>query len=642
MSDLSRLLTANYAAGMQFDSGNEEDGFGDAHDDQHMKRRKLSEDERLQRCRERNRIHARNTRERKRAQMDLLQQRIQELSDEKQSLENFEPESSVASILVSLSTTPQLETKAAGMSNFPFSDRNGSVAGDESSKNFASDTVERLKSKISANLSDDEELEMDADILLKDKSGCSTSELEMIRRERNRMHAKKTRLRKKRMLTEMEAIIYGLEEDIRKLRQQHNMVGDECSLLGYQDLRKPPGAGIGGGGASVVTHSSSSGSSSVLGNSKFTGFRHANRADSIHGSSSSSNLSTMGGGGRSSAAISSSSSSSSCGNSVGGGTVNSGISNSSSNSGSHSSSSGSKSRKRGTDSLAASSSSFIAAAAAGGAGLSKGGTGRGYYDKQGQEFVQQHAKALAAMLAAAGTGTFGPTAAAALHGNASAAALAGNEGPYRSTLDFYNDLYRGATTTMPHAFSNIGHMDAATNAAAAAAMYGGISSSNGSLSGLVNCAGALSALATSTSETVAEAGGTATTTTTTAPTAGGGGSGGNDYDERAQVEVKSSDASAGEREELLEEDKEVADSMNSSTSIGNTTSSSSASDSHSYNSAPAAAGGGGGEGGDRSCSSSSTNSTMDVSKEEQDPDQDPDPDHNDGSAESVSSHSSHD
>jgi hypothetical protein len=32
--------------------------------------------------RERNRVHARNTRERKRAQMDLLQQRIQELADE--------------------------------------------------------------------------------------------------------------------------------------------------------------------------------------------------------------------------------------------------------------------------------------------------------------------------------------------------------------------------------------------------------------------------------------------------------------------------------------------------------------------------------------------------------------------------------
>ena len=77
---------------------------------------------------------------------------------------------------------------------------------DESSKNFASDTIERLKSQISATLSDDEELEMNQDILMRDKSTCSTFELEMIRRERNRMHAKKTRLRKKKMLSEMEAV----------------------------------------------------------------------------------------------------------------------------------------------------------------------------------------------------------------------------------------------------------------------------------------------------------------------------------------------------------------------------------------------------------------------------------------------------
>lgn len=42
----------------------------------------LPDNEILLSSRERNRVHARNTRERKRAQMDLLQQRIQELSDE--------------------------------------------------------------------------------------------------------------------------------------------------------------------------------------------------------------------------------------------------------------------------------------------------------------------------------------------------------------------------------------------------------------------------------------------------------------------------------------------------------------------------------------------------------------------------------
>jgi hypothetical protein len=48
---------------------------------------------------------------------------------------------------------------------------------------------------------------LDADPLLaKDKSTCSTLELEMIRRERNRMHAKKTRLRKKKMIQDMETV----------------------------------------------------------------------------------------------------------------------------------------------------------------------------------------------------------------------------------------------------------------------------------------------------------------------------------------------------------------------------------------------------------------------------------------------------
>ena len=44
------------------------------------KKKKMSEEERLQRCRERNRIHARNTRERKKATNELLEVRIAELS----------------------------------------------------------------------------------------------------------------------------------------------------------------------------------------------------------------------------------------------------------------------------------------------------------------------------------------------------------------------------------------------------------------------------------------------------------------------------------------------------------------------------------------------------------------------------------
>ena len=66
--------------------------------------------------------------------------------------------------------------------------------------------VERLRFQISATLSDDEDFELNPELLLKDKTACSTAELETIRRERNRMHAKKTRLRKKKMLNEMETV----------------------------------------------------------------------------------------------------------------------------------------------------------------------------------------------------------------------------------------------------------------------------------------------------------------------------------------------------------------------------------------------------------------------------------------------------
>ena len=50
------------------------------------KKRKLTDDEKLNRCRERNRIHARNTRERKKLQMDTLQMRVHQLNDEVSSL----------------------------------------------------------------------------------------------------------------------------------------------------------------------------------------------------------------------------------------------------------------------------------------------------------------------------------------------------------------------------------------------------------------------------------------------------------------------------------------------------------------------------------------------------------------------------
>lgn len=182
--------------------------------DSNKRRKKLSEDESLKRCRERNRKHARNTRERKKMQMDALQRRIQELTEEKYTLTSAN-EVSVASILISL--TGQDSANFDKESNdllFASSPRkNTSHPRDEMNK-----TIEKIHSHVAAMLIDNDEFDVNHALLRCDRSTCTTVELEKIRRERNRMHAKKTRLRKKKMLQEMEAIVMVLENDVRQLR----------------------------------------------------------------------------------------------------------------------------------------------------------------------------------------------------------------------------------------------------------------------------------------------------------------------------------------------------------------------------------------------------------------------------------------
>lgn len=203
--------------------------------------------------RERNRVHARNTRERKKSLMESLQSRIQVLIDEKMRLHRSQSESTVASILMALAGSHTITSDEVKKEEIP-SVENCSSSGasrkhlgnnESTTAMFAnklehddsiSPTMESLKSQVgwsvwlsyvvtykyfthifvplyvyiiqvAALLGDDEQnLEIDHELLTKDKSMCSSSELEMIRRERNRMHAKKTRLRKKKMIQEMEAV----------------------------------------------------------------------------------------------------------------------------------------------------------------------------------------------------------------------------------------------------------------------------------------------------------------------------------------------------------------------------------------------------------------------------------------------------
>jgi hypothetical protein len=255
---------------------------------------------------------------------------------QKRRLEEYEPDSTVASILMSLSSGPSTEPSCESKTTEHQQNTLPSVVPGQSeasaeAKTFAAQAMERIRQQISATLSDEEELEIGSDFQLRDKTQCTTQQLETIRRERNRMHAKKTRLRKKKMLTEMETvsvfvlwlvnvvlpvfssrsgapfcetcgpytrsvfvllhpsqIISCFERDIRELKRKLNLL-PASELEGRPIISNVSGSSLGSGVSSVNsgTASGSSDPTKTTGKpepcaaeagarypTKFTGFRH--------------------------------------------------------------------------------------------------------------------------------------------------------------------------------------------------------------------------------------------------------------------------------------------------------------------------------------------------------------------------------
>jgi len=171
--------------------------------------------------RERNRIHARKTRQRKKEQMQNLQAKADCLKNEQLSLRQLINEKNTANILVGLFTKPvdsekedprveglltRQETEIPDASKVPELPAL-ILPGQHASK--------RIKALAAADgsvrvLPDDG---IDYDLLGKDRSKCSPEELDRIRRERNRMHAKRTRDRKRLFTEQMSEICRQLEEE---------------------------------------------------------------------------------------------------------------------------------------------------------------------------------------------------------------------------------------------------------------------------------------------------------------------------------------------------------------------------------------------------------------------------------------------
>eukprot|EP01041_Mallomonas_annulata_P002836 gene2836-5577_t len=180
-------------------------------------------DSKLQRCRERNRFHARNTRERKKNQVEMMMARINRLNQERAVLSAQVVDTTVADILMTLSSRDD-KTNENSLSDGNTDTNTESVVdgSDEFQKNNELKSLDQICQHVMNELVDDEkdDIKADLELLNKDKSACTSQELDAVRRERNRLHAKKTRLRKKIMLAEMETNLRKLEDEVNNLRKK--------------------------------------------------------------------------------------------------------------------------------------------------------------------------------------------------------------------------------------------------------------------------------------------------------------------------------------------------------------------------------------------------------------------------------------
>jgi len=184
--------------------------------------------ERLKRSRERNKIHARRTRQRKKEHMQDLEKKAKILKQTQISLKLLTNEKNTANILIAMfSTEVSLEPKSTttDLRIEELLKRSTEDIPDVSQipempalvlpghhNNRKRDFILNYKDIVTdgQKLPDDG---IDYDLLAKDRSKCTSTELDKIRRERNRMHAKRTRDRKKRFMDEMSIIIKQLEDE---------------------------------------------------------------------------------------------------------------------------------------------------------------------------------------------------------------------------------------------------------------------------------------------------------------------------------------------------------------------------------------------------------------------------------------------
>lgn len=186
--------------------------------------------------RERNRIHARKTRQRKKDQMQNLQGRADELKEEQIHLRQRINEKHTASILIGLFSKDSQaqeseedplieELLRRPVEEIPAADKIAELPALILPGQHAYTKVKVTSAK--DELPDDG---IDYKLLGKDRSKCTPEELDQIRRERNRMHAKRTRDRKRLYLEEMAELCRKLEEENDLLHSHLEVIDPEQSF----------------------------------------------------------------------------------------------------------------------------------------------------------------------------------------------------------------------------------------------------------------------------------------------------------------------------------------------------------------------------------------------------------------------------
>jgi len=187
---------------------------------------------RMERSRERNREHARNTRLRKKARLQTLQSRLKDLQQEHSALKQNTEESNIASILLNLSSvnesnhdystgmfsqleeaepSEEIKTLKTSIDNLSARKCNNNVEIVDEGLNSQNKHESKETNESVTNASSGSAWRREMKLL-------SAEEIESTRRERNRLHAKMTRERKKMLISRTEQSILELEQENQKLR----------------------------------------------------------------------------------------------------------------------------------------------------------------------------------------------------------------------------------------------------------------------------------------------------------------------------------------------------------------------------------------------------------------------------------------